>query len=61
MSDNVTVQGENTPEFIAYRLMDRIFSSEGKGTSSLTRKEILTTYAQCVATVRSGTYYEQDS
>lgn len=56
MADQVTVQGENTPEYIAWRLMEKIFSAENKGRDNLNREEILSTYAECVKTVRLGAY-----
>lgn len=56
MADQITTQGENTPEYIAYRLMEKIFSAEGKRQDVLDRKEILSTYAECVYVVRTGSY-----
>jgi hypothetical protein len=59
MADTVTVQGENTPEYVAYRLMERIFDVEDKSSGNLDRQEILTTYVQCIEAVRNGVYYSQ--
>ena len=52
MADQVTVQGENTPEYVAYRLMEKIFNAENKSLDNLSREEILSTYKECIRTVR---------
>lgn len=45
-----TIQmGENSPEFIAYKLMHDIFRVER---ADRTREEILNTYAECLYAVR---------
>jgi len=59
MADAITTQGENTPEYIAYRLMEKIFQSEQRQYDQLTREEILATYIQCNHAVR-GTYITRD-
>lgn len=59
MADQVTVQGENTPEHVASRLMDKIFIAENKSRDNLTREEILTTYLQCRLAV-GGHYVTQE-
>ena len=53
-------QGENSPEYVAYKLLETIASQEGKilhrGTSSAKataeRKWLLDTYAECLLAVR---------
>lgn len=59
MADKPTVHiGENSPEEVAYKLMKYIFDAEGKGlghgSTKPTRAEVLTTYAACISTVRTG-------
>jgi hypothetical protein len=51
--------GENSPEHVAFALMNKVFAAEGKGGASgkaISRSDILSTYAQCVVVVRSGNY-----
>lgn len=52
--------GENSPEKIAYELLEAIASNEGKtlsggmaGKASAERKWVLDTYAECLLTVRN--------
>ena len=54
MADDQLHIGENSPEYVAYRLMDRILNAEGKYGSDQTREDILSTYATCLKTVRAG-------
>lgn len=54
MNENPIVQG-GTPEAVAYALMRDIALCEGKsldGAKVATRKWLLDTYAECLATVR---------
>lgn len=45
--------GENSPEEVAYKLMQRIFSAENRSASgSQDRKYILSTYVECVKAVK---------
>ena len=54
MSDAPVVHiGENSPEYVAYLLMLKILHAEGE---RITREAYLSTYAQCVAVVRSGVF-----
>jgi len=51
--------GENSPEFIAFRLMVMILGVEGystvkNGQNPADRKTILDTYAECAFAVRGG-------
>jgi hypothetical protein len=61
MADTPVVihQGENSPEQVAYKLLETIASNEGKtlrgssvGKASAERKWLLDTYAECLQTVR---------
>ena len=60
MADKIVIQtGENSPEQVAYKLMDRIFDAEGRGRhgngkNPVSRKEILQTYRQCLAAVNDS-------
>jgi len=53
--------GENSPEQVAYKLMERIAHAEGKplysGTASYDRNWVLTTYAECLRTVKDPYSY----
>ena len=54
---NTTVHiGENSPEYVAFKLMERIASNEQKGLysthSEADRQWILSTYAECLQTVK---------
>lgn len=53
VADTIVYVGDNSPEFVAYRLMRRIMSVEDRTSSNLTRKEILDTYRECLRAVRS--------
>jgi hypothetical protein len=51
--------GENSPEEVAYKLMERIAFVEGKvllgmGTARPDRKWVLDTYKECLNTVRTA-------
>lgn len=51
--------GENTPDYIAYRLMRDIAQAEGRSfvpnaTNPVDRVWILQTFAQCAAVVKNG-------
>jgi len=48
MADAVNFPSENTPEHVAFRLMEKIFNNENKRTGDISREEILATYVQCV-------------
>lgn len=48
--DNVVHIGENSPEQVAYKLMELVLGYEQHG--RLTREIILDTYAECLRTVR---------
>jgi hypothetical protein len=51
MADKPDVHiGENTPEYVAYRLMEKVLLVEG-GRS--TRESILNTYAECLIAVKN--------
>jgi hypothetical protein len=60
MADNVVHIGENSPERVAFVLMERVLGVEKKsfhtspptGHTTLTRKEILDAYAECLEAVR---------
>lgn len=61
MADQTDVHiGENSPEEVAFKLLDLIGAAERKtfrGPSLNTdRAWILTTYAECIGVVRSGMY-----
>jgi hypothetical protein len=52
MADNDTVHiGENSPEYVAYRLMQLIADTENN--IKRDRKWILDTYAECLLTVHA--------
>jgi hypothetical protein len=57
--------GENTPEHVAYRLMERVADVEGMALSRsgkdkpATRKWILDTYAECLDAVRANRRYSK--
>lgn len=58
MADQTTVHiGENSPEQVAFKLMQLIGSAENKplhhATPAVSREWILTTYAQCLLTVKT--------
>jgi hypothetical protein len=62
MAETVVHIGENSPEHVAYKLMERIAEAEGKNlhrSSSDQHKAdkawILDTYAECIRTVRAPT------
>jgi hypothetical protein len=63
MADNAIVHiGENSPEHVAYKLMERIAEAEGKnlhrssgGQRKADKAWILDTYAECIRTVRAPT------
>ena len=56
MADTVVHMGENSPEYVAYKLLVDIANVENKtlhrGNEAATREYILTTYAQCFRVVR---------
>lgn len=60
MSDKPTVHiGENSPEQVAYKLLELIASAEkretyGHGDHPVTREWVLKTYEQCLAVVKGG-------
>jgi hypothetical protein len=47
---------ENSREYIALVLMNRIFEAEQKQTTRLSREEILRTYAQCLTVVATARF-----
>jgi len=49
--------GENSPEFVAYRLMEKIFAVEKGETRN--RKTILNTYAACLLAIKDP-YNQKD-
>jgi hypothetical protein len=49
--------GENSPEFVAFRLMGLILSGEQSAEPRRTRKEILDLYAQCLLAVRRPAHH----
>ncbi|WP_413989356.1 hypothetical protein ACMDCR_25805 [Labrys okinawensis] len=61
MTDNTVVHlGENSPEQVAYRLLETIASNEGKslesnmaGKALAERAWLLDTYAECLLVVRN--------
>jgi hypothetical protein len=59
MADNTVVHiGEDSPEYVAYRLLERIAHLEGRPLGhkgSADRKYILDTYAECLDVVRNPT------
>ena len=60
MSDiNKVLVGENTPEQVAYKLMEKIFAAEGNSLRGLGREKILKTYIQCHHAMRA-VYVELD-
>jgi hypothetical protein len=59
---------ENSPEHIAFKLMEAIADNEDKGigrsyggSATADRDWILSTYAQCIRTVKRGTYSPADT
>jgi len=49
--------GQNSPEYIAYCMMNDILRTiERKDFSAITREEYLRTYAECLSVVRSAKY-----
>ena len=46
--------GENSSEHVAFQLMHMIMAQENK--PNVSRDDILSTYAQCIAVVRSGEF-----
>ncbi len=56
MADNTVVHiGENSPEEVAFKLMQTLLVSvEGKSWSDLDRKQYLTAYADCLRVVRGA-------
>ena len=53
MADKPVVHiGENSPEWVAYKLMHDILMTEEKTPANATRKDILDTYAECLQAVR---------
>lgn len=44
--------GENSPEMIAYRLLEHIANAEKKYLNNADRKWLLDTYAECLEAVR---------
>ncbi|HXS50846.1 MAG TPA: hypothetical protein VN713_12085 [Sphingomicrobium sp.] len=57
MADSVVHIGENSPEQVAYKLLNNIAQAEKKtlvgADANVTREWILRTYAQCLRTVNS--------
>jgi hypothetical protein len=60
MADKVEVQlGENSPEYVAFRLFSMIQSVEGRslsGSQPPDRGWILKTYSECIMAVRHASY-----
>lgn len=60
MADNAVVHiGENSPEQVAFKLMELIASAEsrdtyGHGDHPVTREWVLKTYEQCLSVVHRG-------
>lgn len=56
MADTVVHIGENSPEYVAYQLMQLIFQAEekhgGRG-GGLDRRTVIDTYAECLSAVRN--------
>ena len=60
MAENVVHIGENSPEKVAFILMERVLGVEQKvfhnnpssGWTTATREEILDTYSECLEAVR---------
>jgi hypothetical protein len=61
MADNVVHFGENSPEYIAYKLLQEVMHTEGKttsrgqlgpGLSNADRNYLLSTYQECLMAVR---------
>jgi len=57
MADAVIHIGENSPEYVAYRLLLDVMSAEDTslhagGSKRANREYLLTTYRQCLRTVR---------
>ena len=54
MSENTVVHmGENSPEYVAYRLMMNVLDLEYReGAPRRTRSDFLNTYAECLYAVR---------
>ena len=59
MADQAAVHtGENSPEYIAFRLFKEVASTEAqalRSTQGYNRKYILDTYAECLNTVQNPT------
>jgi hypothetical protein len=62
MAENVVHMGENSPEYIAYRLLKDVMDLEGKtlsrgvtnpNISTADRKYLLDTYLECIQAVRN--------
>ena len=58
MADTVNFPSANTPEHVAFRLMNMILNNENNHNAS--REEILKTYVQCVLATKQGNYFPQD-
>ena len=61
MADSVVHIGENSPEQVAYKLLEMVASVErkklfGGDPASADRAWILSTYADCIGTVRRAAY-----
>lgn len=61
MAEATTIHlGENSPEHVAFKLMASIANNEGKtltgANASADRRWILSTYAECLRTVRQAAY-----
>ena len=53
MSGQTVVRvGENSPEYVAFRLMKAVMIAEEKSETTVTRKWIYQTYAECLRVVR---------
>ena len=50
MADNPTAGGDNSPEQVAYQLMQDVTLIEG---AAKTRKELLDRYSECLEAVRA--------
>ena len=59
MADTAVIHtGENSPEYIAYRLMHHCLEADKITAEKKTRKAILDTYAECLFAVRGHRKFE---
>ena len=52
MENAVVHIGENSPEYVAFRLMDRVFMAEDSKPRHVTKGHILDTYSECLQAVK---------